>query len=323
MSAMNFCILGLGSIGRRHARNLKQLGREVIGFDPSPAARESFRQEGGETVDTREQGLARADAIVIATPNQSHGDDLRDAVAAGSHVFIEKPMAHRTEALPELVASADEQGLVVFPGLNQRFNPAVAAARERIADGSLGMPLWARFSCASYLPDWRPGTDYRKGYAADPRTGGVLFDLLHEFDMAHHLLGDTQVVCAAARNTGMLEIEAEDCADVLLRHESGVQSALHLDYVTRPPLRGIEVAGSEGYLKIDVRARGLARWRNDGTLAEERTFDSTADAEYLAQMRQFLNCIDHGEQPACPPREAIGVLQQVIDARALCGLPTA
>ena len=320
---MIFCVLGLGSIGRRHAGNLRRLGQEVIGFDPSPESRERFRQEGGNVARSREAGIDEAGAVVIASPNSAHADDLRDAIDAGIHVFVEKPMAHRMDDVPALIERAKALGLVVYPGLNQRFNPAVKAGRQRLADGAIGTPLWSRFTSASYLPDWRPDTDYRSGYAADARTGGVLFDLLHEFDMAYFLLGAADIVCAAAHRTGLLDIASEDCADVVLRHQGGSQTTLHLDYVTRPALRRIEVAGTDGWLEIDVRGRRMQRTAIHGEQAEDRRYDSSPTVEYQAEMAQFLDCITEGAEPACPASEAVAVLQQVIAARAMCGLPSA
>ncbi len=310
-------------MGMRHGRNLLSLGAKVIGADPDGARREALVAAGGRAVTERASALAEAGAAVIATPNACHLDDLRAAVEADCHALVEKPLAHTDEGLEAILSEADAKGLTVFVGVNQRFNPAVVAAREVLTAGLLGRPLWARLICASYLPDWRPDSDYRQGYAADPRSGGVLFDVIHEFDIATHLLGPGRPIAAQAARSGHLEIASEDVADVLVQHDSGVVSNLHLDYVTRPPLRTTEVAGTEGRLLCDLRARRLQRWDRTGALVQDLGFDSPIDADYREEMASFLACCAGAAQPRCDGWEGLQVLRQVLGARRLSRLAAA
>ena len=230
-------------------------------------------------------------------------------------------MAHTDKGLDTILRRADAEDLVVFAGLNQRFNPVIAAAKTLISDGALGQPLWARFLCSSYLPNWRAGNDYRTGYAADPKTGGVLFDVIHEFDIANFLLGPARTINSCTRNTGILEISAEDCADVVLEHDNGMRSILHLDYVTRPSRRKAEIAGSDGLLELDLSERQLQLCSKSGAIAHEQSWITSANEDYLEEMKQFFRCITEGEAPRCNGREALDVLRQVLAARRMSGLP--
>lgn len=322
-------ILGLGSIGSRHAVNLSGLGRRTIAFDPNPERRRAMVQKNAdkampcEIATSREDAINNADAVVIASPNRFHLSDLRDIIRAGRHAFVEKPLSHADTGVDEIIAEADRSNLTVFAGFNLRFNPAIVCAKAMLAEDALGTPYWGRFLCGSYLPNWRQDADYRKGYAADPKTGGVIFDIIHEFDLATHLLGPATTVAAEARNTGQLEIESEDCADIVLKHESGVHSNIHIDYITRPSRRRAEIAASEGLLEIDVAGRSLKLFDHDNNVSFERTWQSTPNDEYIAEMKQFLACIENGEKPCCDGKEALKVLQQVLTARKMCGLPSA
>jgi predicted dehydrogenase len=315
-------VLGLGSIGLRHASNLLESGQGVIAYDPSAARRARLDELGGEAVESRDGVLETADAIVVASPNVDHLRDLGDSLSAGRHVFAEKPLAHTDVGVEDLLAQAEAAGLVVFAGLNQRFNPAVRRAKALLDGAAIGTVLWARLLCASYLPDWRPDQDYRLGYAADPRTGGVLFDIIHEFDLANHLLGPGETVAAVARNTGTLELAADDCADVVLRHAGGVQSNLHLDYVTRPPRRAIEIAGTGGLMQIDVLGRRLSLVDTDGGAVEDHAWETSVAEDYRAEMDCFIDCVHGTATPPCDGREALSVLRQVLAARAMSGLPS-
>lgn len=320
---MTIAVLGLGSIGLRHAKNLLSLGEEVCGFDPDDSRREMADGCEVRFVRSRDEALKGAEAVVVASPNDFHLEDLEAAVSAGCHVFVEKPLAHSAKRVEPVLTDARSKELVVFAALNLRFHPAVQHARELLASEEIGKILWARFICSSFLPDWRPDQDYRNGYAADPDTGGVLFDVIHEFDLANHFFGPGEAVGAKCRKTGMLDIPTEDCADVILRHPGGVQSSLHLDYITRPPMRVAEIAGSNGFLRLDLRNRFLIFQGTNGEKLQEKKFNGSVADDYRTEMAAFLRCVREGLAPQCDGFEALSVLRQVLEARKLCGLLSA
>ena len=237
MNVGSIGILGLGSIGRRHARNARLLGRRVVGFDPSPEAHSWFREEFHQEVVERAQLFAESEAIIIASPNEYHLGDLGEAIDERKPVLVEKPLGHDDTLARKIVERAGKQHLLIAAAQNLRFRKVVQRARGLLGSGVIGSPLWAQFTCGSWLPDWRPGTDYRLGYAANELTGGVLFDVIHEFDLAVHLLGPADVRAAIAKRSGLLEIQSEDIADVVMQHEGGCQTTVYVDYVTRPRRR--------------------------------------------------------------------------------------
>jgi predicted dehydrogenase len=313
-------VLGLGSIGLRHARNLLALGQEVVGFDPDPPRRAALEREGGQGAASREAALAGAAAAVVASPNAAHLQDLEAVIGRGLHVFVEKPPAHSASGLRPLVSRAEAQALVFFTGVNLRFSPVVRAAYDDILAGRIGEPIWGRFLAASWLPDWRPQQDHTAGYTADPRTGGAMFDHFHEFDLAVHLLGPATPAAAVARSTGRLSIAAEDCADALLVHADGPHSAIHVDYASPVRARYAEICGTEGLLRLDINRRTLEHTAagRDPTVTG---FDGDFAGDYVTEMRSFLSCIDGSHTTACDGREGLAVLQVLIACRKMCGLP--
>ncbi|MBF0326066.1 MAG: Gfo/Idh/MocA family oxidoreductase [Alphaproteobacteria bacterium] len=315
-------VLGLGSIGLRHARNLLSLGVRVIGYDPSEERRSMLAAEGGLPAVHRDEALAAATAAVIASPSGRHFDDMRAGLDAGCHLFVEKPLAHTTEGLAALLDQADESGKVVAVGFNLRHHPAVLQAHRAIREGHLGRPLWARLELADYLPHWRPGTDFRQGYANDPKTGGVIFDIVHEFDLAAFLLGVPEVKACVAAHTGTLGLESEDLADMVLVHPGGAQSLVHVDFVSRPRRRHTLVYGTEAAMHLDLDARKLSIVRGDGVPLAEHQFPGAYADDYLDEMTSFLACCRGEAQPSCPGREALDVLDRLITARRIAGLPS-
>ncbi|MFP6718484.1 MAG: Gfo/Idh/MocA family oxidoreductase, partial [Alphaproteobacteria bacterium] len=189
-------VIGLGSIGRRHAQNLREMGVSVTGFDPDVKQRATVTASGITTFPDRKSALAVSDAAIIASPTPCHIDDLAAAIGANCHALVEKPLGHRNDLLPPLLDIAEEKQLIVAGAHNLRFRATVKKAKSIINDGRLGDLFWARFLSASYLPDWRPEQEHTLGYAADPVSGGVIFDAIHELDLARYLLGDGDVVTA-------------------------------------------------------------------------------------------------------------------------------
>jgi predicted dehydrogenase len=310
-------VLGLGSIGLRHANNFIHLGCDVFGYDPDPERQKMFSSCGGRVVAERDNLFADSEAIVIASPNAFHLDDLREAIKCNRNVFIEKPLAHTDLGVEENLAEAEKRKLIVFVGFNLRFHPVVQAARELLAQKGLGKLLWARFIFSDYLPSWRPLQDYKKGYTSDPETGGVLFDSIHEIDLAQYLLGPGRAIAAALKNTGFLGIASEDCVDLVLCHDNGVQSNIHLDYVTRPRKRLTEIAGSEGYMSLDFDRRKLLVEGHSGQVIKELEFEGSYDDDYIEEARSFLSYVSGGGRPNNDGREGLAVLRIVLQARRL------
>jgi predicted dehydrogenase len=312
-------VIGLGSIGLRHARNFLAAGAAVRSFDPDTARRALLAEAGCMACDTRDAALEHADAAIIASPPASHRDDMQCALQAGCHVFIEKPLAPTTEGMQALLDLARARELLVFAGLNLRLHPAVQTTREVISSGAIGRPLWARLIMASYLPDWRPQQDHRRGYAADSASGGIVLDLIHEVDLAHHLLGPLTLAGAATTRTGAIALDGADMADILLRAPDGAPVNIHLDYVTRPRRRRTEIAGDQGLIEIDLDARKMTRWALDGNCAETRSFEGSYSDDYAAEAKLFLDCIAGRAQPPCEGGEALSVLALAIAAREAAG----
>lgn len=316
-----FAVLGLGSIGMRHARNLIALGQEVRGFDPAPERRAELISAGGIGFGTRAEALDGAVASIVASPNRFHLDDLAAVIDAGQHAFIEKPLAHTASGVSSILDQAKATGLVVFAGFMLRYHPCVERARRALTAGDIGDPWGLRAVCASWLPAWRPSQDYRQGYAADPHTGGVIFDICHEIDLACHLLGPAQILAATAGRSGIIDIAAEDNADILLRHTQGSRTNLHIDYLSRPPIRRTEISGRDGIIRIDLNARKYSHQKPDGSAADEAAFPGSWNDVYVSEMQDFLACIAGTSTPRCDGMTALEVLELTLAARHLAGLP--
>jgi predicted dehydrogenase len=306
-------IVGLGSIGRRHGRNLRALSVDVIGFDPDGARRDAFATEvaGSLVCRTLEDGLdAGCDFAVIASPNAFH---IEQALACARHdldLFIEKPLGVDASGVTELVAEVGERRLVALLGSNWKFHPSLMRLKEIVDRGDIGTILAVQALGGQYLPDWHPWEDYRRMYSSRKDLGGgVLFDC-HDLDYLTWLLGPLASIGCRMVSTGTLDIETTDLACVMLMFTSGAVGTLQLDYLQRPYARRVHLTGSEGTAIWDY-ADGLVREYQAATTAwtESRPPEGyDLNAMYVDEMRHFLRCVDERRPTVTPLAQAIHVL---------------
>ena len=319
---MRFILIGAGSIGRRHLKNLLSLGHEAAAIaDANPQRLDDLRAScpRARFTDSVDQALAEpADAALICSPPNFHVPQARQAAARGLHVFIEKPLAASladTDALAREVAAARR---VAFVACNLRFHPSLLQVKKLLEDGAIGRPLSVGAQVGYYLPFWRPQTDYRRGYGANKTMGGgVILDCIHEFDYLRWLLGEiTEVFCVAEKKTA-LEIDVEDNADILLRFASGTVANLHLDYIQRTYRRSCELIGEEGVLVWDYIAQTIHLYGKEDRHLQvfPRNINSDLNQMFVDEMRHFVNCVEGREQPALDIAGARIVLDVALAAK--------
>ncbi len=319
---MKALVVGGGSIGTRHLKNLVRLGVENL------AVCEPNRQRADQLADelrlvalaTLPEGLEwNPDLVVLASPTHLHIHQALQVVRAGKHLFVEKPLAHVLDGLEELEREVLSRGLVTLVGCNMRFHPGPARVQELLAQGLLGPLLTARVQCGSYLPGWRPQSDYREQYSARADMGGgCILDCIHEIDLTRWYLGDVVEVQCMAGHLSSLSIDVEDVAALICRHSQGAISEIHLDYVQRSYQRTCQVVGEFGSIFWDYTA-GTVRWFDARELGEWHQFTQPADWEvnqmYLDEMAHFLDCVRLGSPTTLSVPEAIKVVQIALGAK--------
>jgi predicted dehydrogenase len=310
---MKVAILGLGSIGRRHARCFRMAGADVlVGMDPTPERRKQFVDEiGADTVATEAEALDLApDLVVVASPNIFH---VRQAVLAaerGMPLFVEKPLGVDLAEAERLTETVRTRGVYLHMGSNWKFHPAFVLMKRLIADGAIGRPTGGQVIAGQWLPDWHPYEDYRQMYAARRSLGGgAIFDT-HEIDYLSWLLGPTVQFVGLKANTGVLEIETEDTAAALIRFANGAIVSLLTDYIQRTPRRRYLLAGDGGTIEWDFHTGEVTLCR-PGNRFEERHDVRLPDVNdmYVAQARRVLDDIRFGRPAMTGIEHALDVLR--------------
>src|ERR1051326_8262386 len=173
---MTFLVIGCGSIGQRHVRNLRSVGIDVIACDPNPARRDEVTKRYGIRVfESLEAALdQRLDAAYICSPSNTHVQIAMQVARRAIHLFIEKPLSHSLEGIEDLQREAENRGLVVLVGCNMLFLGTLVRVKQALDERRIGNVVSARGQVGYYLPYWHPHEDYRGGYSAKSSLGGEI-----------------------------------------------------------------------------------------------------------------------------------------------------
>lgn len=325
MSQERYLIVSLGSIGRRHLRNLRALRPEAS----IAVWRQKSRVEEGEQIagadhlfSTLQQVLEfRPTAAIIAGPASTHLPVAKSLAEAGIHLFIEKPLADRLDEVDAFLGFCRSKQLTLMVGYNLRFLPSLNEAKRIIESGRIGDVLSARAEVGQYLPNWRPDTDYRTGVSAQSALGGgVLLELSHDLDYICWLFGLPDRVSALGGRYSRLEIDVEDTVEILL--EYGMPARLvsvHMDMIQRAPIRRCRFIGSEGTLIWDSIGDRIELYCADRGSWEILDQFALTDRNrmYLDEIEHFLGCIESGDTPRCAGddgRDVLGIVSAVRQA---------
>lgn len=292
-------IAGLGSIGRRHLNNLRQLGIHDIMLYRT--IHEPVREVPELPVfgDLTQALATKPDVVIVSNPSAYHLQVAIPAAQVGCNLFIEKPLSNSWEGVEELLSIIQKQNLMALVGFDLRFDPGLCKIKLLLEEKCIGNIVAIQAQVGQYLPDWRPGKDYRRCMSAHiEHGGGVILDLIHELDYVSWLIGSVTHIACFADKISSLEIDTEDTAVILLKFENGAIGTIHLDYIQRVPSRTCRIIGEEGTILWDYFANKV-RWyqsdKDDWQEYEYATFKR--NDRFLGEMRHLLACIDRKENP--------------------------
>lgn len=319
---MRIVVVGCGSIGTRHLRNLQTVkGTELVGVDSREDRRREVQDRFGiPTHASLARALEeRAEAVFVTTPPAAHVPLALEAARAGCHLFVEKPLSHTLDGVDELLREVDAQGLVAFVGSNWKFHPSFQKMKTLLEKGAIGRVTSARCLFGQYLPDWHPWEDHRETYSARRDLGGGILLDSHEFDYLTWFLGPVRQIACFTDRVSSLQIDTEDTAAVILRFRSGAIGEMHLDYTQRAYQRNFEFFGEEGTIRWDIRERAVKLFEG-GRGGAWTVFDEPVgydlNSMYVDEARHFLDCISQHAAPLTDLHQGMMVLKLILVAKA-------
>lgn len=286
-------VIGFGSIGRRHYRNLVSLGyTNVSVYDVD---QEKLKEENIQGVPILTDRIFKEFPIVfICNPSHLHIATALRAAEAGCHMFIEKPLALSTLHIKKLDTVVRQKHLTVMVACNYRFNLAFDFLKNILQSGELGKPLTANVAMGYDLRTARPWIDYKKTYAVSQHSGGgVLFDSgSHVVDYLITLFGSGKSAHATCKNV-LIDMKAEDFAHIELGFNNGVYSTITLDYFSVPKRNFLEIQCEKGVMRWDV-VQNTVVWTNQKGKSRIKKYYTGMSAEearndmFIREVKYFM-----------------------------------
>lgn len=310
---MKICIVGAGSIGKRHIENILQsngghsIGARTIEVqviepdtnkwwedEPLPSSfHATFNDLSDDPAD-------KPDGAIICTPTHLHSECALPFLEQGIPVLIEKPLSHD---LKSVILLAPYHRLIKV-GYTMRYHPAMEFIKGHL--GEIGKPLYVQAEVGQYLPDWHPNEDYRNWYMAHKdQGGGAALDLSHEIDTVQWLMNSIiSNATGFSVHISDLEIDSDDLTMIQGRFLNGVRFQINQNLLDRTYNRRLRIVGSENNITWDVDRGHLVVWiggkvnflsiddRNHQFLLEEREFirwiqDRTLETDLCEYDRAF------------------------------------
>jgi predicted dehydrogenase len=313
-------VIGGGSIGKRHLRNLLASGRSAAVVEPRADRRAEIAAKHPDarlfaSLDEA-LGAERFQTGFICLPTAYHLLPARRLAEAGVHIFMEKPVSHSVDGIPALIEALAARRLVGLTGFCMRFFAPLREAKALLDAGAVGRIVTARSFTGVYLPDWHPYEDYRAFYMAKKEQGGgVLLDESHAFDWMQWLCGPIRGVFAVVGTFSDLEVSTDDVCEVIARFGDRAVGSIHLDMVDRSARSEVEIIGTEATLLIDLEGHTIRRYDHGARKWETTAFPPGYDQMYLDELEHFFACVEGREQPEVDLGAGYRV-QRVLDACA-------
>ena len=298
-------VIGLGSIGKRHIRVIRKLYPDIkITVLRHRQCDENDIETFGlySCVTAIEDALAfQPNAAIVANPATKHLEVATPLAEDGVHLLIEKPIAASSKGVQDLINLCKRKQIVLMVAYNLRFLPSLKLFRKQLQKGKIGKAYSVQAEVGQYLPNWRPGSDYRMTVSAQKRLGGgVLLELSHEIDYLSWIFGSPKWIKSHLSKQSNLEINVEDTANVILGFESQsggqLTATLNMDFIRHDTTRQCLVIGQKGSLRWDGITGEVLHF-TEGGKEWEVLYSGVPkqDYTYAEEIRHFCSSIESGE----------------------------
>jgi predicted dehydrogenase len=309
-------IVGSGSVGKRHARNLASLGCRISCVDPREERRKELAAEtpviGSYPTIEDALSIGGLDGVVVGSPTAFHPAQTISALEAGLPVLLEKPVA-KTAAEAHAMREAERRtGVPVLLGYTWRWWPPLARVRALLGDSAVGTLRHVQFHMSAHLADWHPWEPYQEFFMASAaQGGGALLDESHWIDLMIWLFGMPAELSGRVEKISDLNIETDDNVDALAVYPDGLRVSLHLDLYGRPHEKYIRFIGEGGTLLWSADPNRLAIGRQSAHVWEAENFTFERNDMFMAVAREYLDVVTRRVSPSCTLTDGIKVMELI------------
>jgi myo-inositol 2-dehydrogenase/D-chiro-inositol 1-dehydrogenase len=316
---LRFGVLGAGRIGKVHAKALHESGRAQVAYiaDAMPDAASSLAGSVGAKTASVDDVITASDvdAILIATPTDTHADLIEQAARAGKMILCEKPVSPSVERIEECLKVVEQAGVPLMIGFHRRYDPNFSVLERRLRAGEIGDVEMVTITCRDPSP---PPVSYIE------RSGGLYRDMMiHDFDMARFLLGEDPVVVhalgASLVDPAIGQAGDIDTAAVHMQTATGKMCIItNSRRATYGHDQRIEVHGSAGMLRAgNIHLTTLEKADSAGFTSDPIPFSFIERYEdaYRIEINAFLTAIEKGEAPRASGHDGL-MAQKLAEAAA-------
>lgn len=310
---MKILMLGLGSIGQRHLKNLKKIFPKAVYF----AYRKKNKNLVIQDVKIKKKAnlkkyykliilnnLKKAleikpDITFICNPSIFHYRDATLFANQGSHLFIEKPLYASNIQAKKLIKILDKKKIVSMVGYQLRFHPAIKIVKKIILKKKYGNIISASFNNLTYLPSHHPYEDYSLGYAARKSLGGgAISSLIHEIDLIAFFFGFPKKVYGYKILSKILKLNVEDNVSAILSYnnKNKFKVMLNLSFTQVSEERGFKILFKKSILFVDLIKNKLTVYCNfTGKIIMQKRFKFKRNKLFEEEIKQLKNIIMTGK----------------------------
>lgn len=314
-SELNLLAIGAGSIGLRHTQVLTELGvQNLCVCDPSEQARKKIRDlfPMVRVAEDYKQELVSGvyDATFIFTPTGMHLDMAKEAILAGCHVFIEKPLANSTKGVDELVRLAEEKERKVMVGFCFRYHEVLLRTKRLLEEGFIGRLVNIRAFMGEPFAEIQP--NYLNMYYS--KYSGA-FELVHDLDLALWYSGQkVKEVYGVYGSFSDMGMKSPDSVELLLRMEDRMGVEVHLDFYQHPRRRQIELMGVKGTMIVEFASwdeATLSCYNTETRKWSRETVPTKRNDMFRDEDAEFLNAVMGEGEIKCTVQEALRSLEVI------------
>lgn len=312
---LKLLIAGCGSIGKRHAQVLWEMGvHNLTACDPFESARNGMKEVLPDitVTDDYEEALrtGQFDAVFILTPTAMHLDMATKALNAGCHVFLEKPLANTQAGVDDLKALAQKVNRKVMIGFCFRYHEALCKAKAMVEEGLIGRLVNIRAFVGEPFYEIQP--NYKNMYYS--KYSGC-FELVHDLDIAIWFAGqDIEKVSAVYGSFSDMGMDSPDSVEMLLQFKDRMAANVHLDFYQQPRRRQLEVMGVNGTILVEFASwdKATISWYNTETRKwHTQDYPTRRNDMFRDEDMEFLQAVIGEKEITCTVDEALKSLRVI------------
>ena len=334
---MKILMIGLGSIGQRHLRNIRKLygdEPEILAyrvrrlqqtFSDDMKIRDGVNLEDEFNIrvysDLDEALLERPQVAFITNITAKHMECAIRAAKAGCNLFLEKPISDSMDLISELRKVIEDKQLIVYVGYQNRLHPCIKDVKNYLESGKIGRLISVDNEFSERLVTMHTYEDYSKTYMARKEMGGgpILNLQIHCLDYLQMLFGVPESVYSVAGSNSGLDIDVEDFASSLYsfgQNEGGILPVYaHTDFLQYPPVHKIKIVGEKGRIEADLNQAASKQIVDGLTVSENEHKDFIRNNMFIEELSEFFNCVNERKRPDSDFEQGIIGLKMALAAK--------